>query len=451
MQTNPAAFLGGRGRGLQNVPPDISICMFFIDQALSVRALQEMMSHTEEGEEGGSSGGGGGGSSRTLLYGHAVQLRHVQSNMYLCCLSTCSSSDKLSFDVGVHETNEGESCWWTVHPASKQRSEGEKVRVGEDVIFVSIATERYLHMQHTSDGSMVIASFHQTLWNITPVSSGTVRSRNLGYVFGNDVIRLYHGNDECLTIPDNWADHPQQNMVVFEGGQVLHQARSLWRHELIKPKWHGALLAWEQSFRLRHITTGCYLAHRPPSGDTSVLLVPRDKASFEDTAFILLPEKDAKRSGQEEKEEEGMGPPELRFAETQVFIQHYHTQKWISYQTTEVTKKGIGKVEEKKAIAMEEGHMDDCFTFNKAVEEESKAARVVRKCTSVITRFLQGIDALQNEGLPSGMASEERTPAPVSGLRLGLHLLDAGGPGRSPEADGRPDRLLCAARRGLHL
>ena len=41
----------------------------------------------------------------------------------------------------------GEACWWTVHPASKQRSEGEKVRVGDDVIFVSVATERYLVRQ----------------------------------------------------------------------------------------------------------------------------------------------------------------------------------------------------------------------------------------------------------------------------------------------------------------
>ena len=38
----------------------------------------------------------------------------------------------------------GEACWWTMHPASKQRSEGEKVRVGDDLIFVSVATERYL-------------------------------------------------------------------------------------------------------------------------------------------------------------------------------------------------------------------------------------------------------------------------------------------------------------------
>lgn len=38
----------------------------------------------------------------------------------------------------------GEACWWTIHPASKQRSEGEKVRVGDDLILVSISSERYL-------------------------------------------------------------------------------------------------------------------------------------------------------------------------------------------------------------------------------------------------------------------------------------------------------------------
>lgn len=38
----------------------------------------------------------------------------------------------------------GEACWWTIHPASKQRSEGEKVRIGDDLILVSVSSERYL-------------------------------------------------------------------------------------------------------------------------------------------------------------------------------------------------------------------------------------------------------------------------------------------------------------------
>lgn len=53
--------------------------------------------------------------------------------------------------VGIHypdshppPTPIGEACWWTMHPASKQRSEGEKVRVGDDLILVSVSSERYL-------------------------------------------------------------------------------------------------------------------------------------------------------------------------------------------------------------------------------------------------------------------------------------------------------------------
>ena len=63
---------------------------------------------------------------------------------YLSCLTTSSSNDKLAFDVGLAAQAEGESCWWTIHPASKQRSEGEKVRVGDDFILVSVSSERYL-------------------------------------------------------------------------------------------------------------------------------------------------------------------------------------------------------------------------------------------------------------------------------------------------------------------
>lgn len=48
----------------------------------------------------------------------------------------------------------GESRWWTVHPASKQRSEGEKVRVGDDLILVSVATERYLVSAREQLGSL---------------------------------------------------------------------------------------------------------------------------------------------------------------------------------------------------------------------------------------------------------------------------------------------------------
>jgi ryanodine receptor 2 len=91
-------------------------------------------------------------------------------------------------------------------------------------------------------------------------------------LFGNDVLRLFHGNDECLTIPENWNEYAHKfvfaeillislvfSIVLYEGGASVTQARSLWRIELSRTKWHGALVGFEQTFRIRHITTGCYL------------------------------------------------------------------------------------------------------------------------------------------------------------------------------------------------
>uniref|UniRef100_A0A3Q2Y9Q9 Inositol 1,4,5-trisphosphate/ryanodine receptor domain-containing protein n=1 Tax=Hippocampus comes TaxID=109280 RepID=A0A3Q2Y9Q9_HIPCM len=62
----------------QKVPPDLAICNFILEQSLSVRALQEMLANTVEMTEVGSSQGGG---HRTLLYGHAILLRHNHSGM----------------------------------------------------------------------------------------------------------------------------------------------------------------------------------------------------------------------------------------------------------------------------------------------------------------------------------------------------------------------------------
>ncbi|MEQ2176213.1 Ryanodine receptor 2, partial [Goodea atripinnis] len=66
-----------------------------------------------------------------------------------------------------------EACWWTIHPASKQRSEGEKVRVGDDLILVSVSSERYLHLSYGNVSLHVDAAFQQTLWSVAPICSGS--------------------------------------------------------------------------------------------------------------------------------------------------------------------------------------------------------------------------------------------------------------------------------------
>lgn len=500
----------------KNYPPEMPSCVFVIEQALSVRALQEMVtaessdSAKQQGVQmpsdnqvAGSESGGGvdeiievsatdaptqpsaiqltskgagdsgvGGGNRTLLYGHAVLLRHLHSGMYLATLSICSSSDKLAFDVGLKDTKEvGESCWWTVHPGSKQRSEGEKVRVGDDLILVSVATERYLHYTTADEPlqapmasasaaavleaamtkqAIVNASFHSTHWSIAPFGTGLSRMKNVGYVFGGQVLRLLHGGDECLTISaqqtgsyeqvqgvlqqsigggggagagaalaqtNNQQQSPdgrgveiqrtgstvrqQQIDVIYEGGAVMNQARSLWRLDLIRTRWSGGFVQYSNAIRIRHITTGKYLG---VNEQLQLCLLTKLEATVERTAFCLrLTKDDSKGSkGSEEgddKDEEVIGVPMIKYGDTSFFIQHIDSQMWLSYRSYETKKRGIGRVEEKQAILSAEGKMDDCLEFSRSQEEEAKTARVIRKCDALFSKFIKILDHIQQAAL----------------------------------------------------
>jgi ryanodine receptor 2 len=67
------------------------------------------------------------------------------------------------------------------------------------------------------------------------------------------------------------------------------------------------------------------------------------------------------------------------------------------FQSYETKKKGVGKVEEKQAVLHEEGKMDDGLDFSRSQEEESRTARVIRKCSSLFTNFITYVtsDVLQ--------------------------------------------------------
>ncbi|XP_064301533.1 ryanodine receptor 2 [Phalacrocorax carbo] len=384
----------------KNVPPDLSICTFVLEQSLSVRALQEMLANTEEKAEGlvdvekwkfmmKSAQGGG---HRTLLYGHAILLRHSYSGMYLCCLSTSRSSmDKLAFDVGLQEDTTGEACWWTIHPASKQRSEGEKVRVGDDLILVSVSSERYLHLSYGNGSLHVDAAFQQTLWSVAPISSGSEVAQ--GYLIGGDVLRLLHGHmDECLTVPSGEHGEEQRRTVHYEGGAVSIHARSLWRLETLRVAWSGSHIRWGQPFRLRHITTGKYLSLLD---DKSLLLTEKEKADVKSTAFCFRSSKEKLDIGTR-KEVDGMGAPEIKYGDSICFIQHVDTGLWLTYQSADAKSVRMGSVQ-RKAIMHHEGHMDDGLTLSRSQNEESRTARVIRSTVFLFNRFIRGLDALSKK------------------------------------------------------
>uniref|UniRef100_A0A4W5NQE2 Ryanodine receptor 3 n=1 Tax=Hucho hucho TaxID=62062 RepID=A0A4W5NQE2_9TELE len=355
------------------VPPDLCICNFVLEHSLSVRALQEMLAKTGQNSEGAAQGGG----HRTLLYGHAILLRHSFSAMYLTCLKTSrSQTDKLSFDVGLQEDSTGEACWWTIHPASKQRSEGEKVRIGDDLILVSVSSERYLHLSISNGNIQVDASFMQTLWNVHPTCSGS--NVEEGYLLGGHVLRLFHGHDEVLTIPGSDQSDERQRIVNYETGNAGAKARSLWRLEPLRISWSGSHIRWGQPFRLRHLTTGHYLSLTEERG---VVLQDREKSDTSSTAFCFRASKVREKLESSPKRDiEGMGMAEIKYGDSICFVMHVATGLWLSYQAPDVKSSRLGPLK-RRAFLHSEGHMDDGLTLQRCQHEESRAARIIRNTT----------------------------------------------------------------------
>ncbi|XP_072867961.1 ryanodine receptor 2 isoform X1 [Chlorocebus sabaeus] len=353
-----------------------------------------------------------GGGHRTLLYGHAILLRHSYSGMYLCCLSTSrSSTDKLAFDVGLQEDTTGEACWWTIHPASKQRSEGEKVRVGDDLILVSVSSERYLHLSYGNGSLHVDAAFQQTLWSVAPISSGSEAAQ--GYLIGGDVLRLLHGHmDECLTVPSGEHGEEQRRTVHYEGGAVSVHARSLWRLETLRVAWSGSHIRWGQPFRLRHVTTGKYLSLME---DKNLLLMDKEKADVKSTAFTFRSSKEKLDVGVR-KEVDGMGTSEIKYGDSVCYIQHVDTGLWLTYQSVDVKSVRMGSIQ-RKAIMHHEGHMDDGISLSRSQHEESRTARVIRSTVFLFNRFIRGLDALSKK------AKASTVDLPIESVSLSLQDL----------------------------
>uniref|UniRef100_A0A803W213 Ryanodine receptor 3 n=1 Tax=Ficedula albicollis TaxID=59894 RepID=A0A803W213_FICAL len=356
------------------VPPDLCVCNFILEQSLSVRALQEMLASTgDNAAQGGH---------RTLLYGHAILLRHSFSEMYLTCLtSSRSQTDKLAFDVGLRENAAGEACWWTIHPASKQRSEGEKVRIGDDLILVSVSSERYLHLSVSNGNIQVDASFMQTLWNVHPICSGSNIAE--GYLLGGHVVRFFHGHDECLTIPSTDQNDSQHKKVFYETGGAGIRARSLWRVEPLRISWSGSNIRWGQPFRLRHITTGKYLALNEDEG---VVILDREKSDTASTAFCFRELKEKQESSLK-RDIDGMGAPEIKYGDSICFVQHVATALWLTYKAQDAKSARLGPLK-RKVILHQEGHMDDGLTLQRCQREESQAARIIRNTTSLFSHFI---------------------------------------------------------------
>jgi ryanodine receptor 2 len=129
----------------------------------------------------------------------------------------------------------------------------------------------------------VNASFQQTLWTLLPLSSGNSRGKTNGFVYGGDVLRLFHGNmDQCFTLPQPGVSE-QPYSIFFETGTASIHARSLWRLEYMRSKWYGGFMNWNAFVRIRHITSGRYLG----IANGELCVVHKDKCDADAITFIM--------------------------------------------------------------------------------------------------------------------------------------------------------------------
>lgn len=116
----------------------------------------------------------------------------------------------------------------------------------------------------------------------------------------------------------------------------------------------------------------------------------QQEASIAATTFRLRQSKDEViKDKLEDKDLEVIGAPIIRYGDTSVILQHCDSELWLSYKAYETKRKGVGKVEEKQAVLHNEGKMDDFLEYSRSQEEESKTARVIRKCSSLFTKFIK--------------------------------------------------------------
>ena len=58
------------------------------------------------------------------------------------------------------------------------------------------------------------------------------------------------------------------------------------------------------------------------------------------------------RKFSENHEDEEMGTADIKYGESFVYLQHMKSGMWLSYQTFETKKRGVGRVEEKKVVLL---------------------------------------------------------------------------------------------------
>eukprot|EP01135_Chromosphaera_perkinsii_P010510 Nk52_evm20s2152 gene=Nk52_evmTU20s2152 len=278
-----------------------------------------------------------------VVYGNIVQFRHFYSGKILHCAKGDSAGALTNarqldnqYYVGLfpdgRADDDSDETWFRILPNSKQRLEGEKVKLGDEILLVSITSERFVEAwadpgKGLDQEVMVKASFRKCTWKLNPFNS--YKKDSGMYLKGGDVIffsrKLENQNLVVINKPKGSRSAKDAPLTIaFLKNAPLVQMNSFWVIELLDMKWGGSYIGWGQQIRLRHLLTGLYLCYKTHPEPIFTLTEELMNSSI----FLLRPIQDEMTGIGDgssivfNRQEGLMGTPSIRFGDTLLFLQH---------------------------------------------------------------------------------------------------------------------------------
>eukprot|EP00049_Salpingoeca_infusionum_P011225 m.193039 g.193039 ORF g.193039 m.193039 type:complete len:2533 (-) comp14875_c0_seq1:808-8406(-) len=248
-----------------------------------------------------------------VVYGQIVLLYHTHSQRYVRASTTLTSRTEASnMRVDLHPFG-AKSAWFRVLPRYKVRSEGDPVRMNDQIVLESIMTSgQYLH---TSLGSHpesepdakefeVNVSVQPSSFTIfehrdhTENSQVMIQGQAFAPVHGGSLVQFYHKEiGAYLAAQGSFVDHtPTEDVHLRVRPIKLQKPHSMvpptatttyWQFEFAHNAMMGRRLTWEVEMRIKHVPTQRYLMFETEGSKATLTNNPHDpRAVFQLFAVV---------------------------------------------------------------------------------------------------------------------------------------------------------------------
>ena len=212
----------------------------------------------------------------TLTYGQMVTLYCTISHRYI--QSTTNRTSELEpSNLHVHMVDSpDQNAWFRVLPRFKVRSEGDAVRVNDQIVLESVATPgQYLHSSlarlpaTTVLGGLVEVNLSVTRTAYT-LRSHRSHSANPDMIAAGSIVQIFHKEITAYLAAEGMVGRTPTNGAHLRvrlpddsrPNRALPptSAATFWQIELAEAPLDGRNICWEEPVRLQHVGTQRYLA-----------------------------------------------------------------------------------------------------------------------------------------------------------------------------------------------